>query len=371
MKFIISKKIIDQSIDFLSLFNDSNDVYVPFRGILFKINSENLTLISAKNNLAARKIIRIDEKNLTVEEPGIFLLNSSLLKNIIKKFDDKITFQSIGQNIKIFDKNTKYTLTTLDADRYPFINFDLQKNKFTVNSRKFENTINNVFISTNQNTERNNGLLYKCINIKSNKNKEIRMTATDSFRLSSEVFKINEEINLDVSVEAKNLKKLFMKDMPEEVTFFYDEEKIGVLYKDIVIHSNLSKLTYLNIDNFIKPIYSKSLVINRDEFLKLINKVVFYNSDKIRRLQFNISKEELKLSFEVPEIGISNASTSNIMYNGEILDIDLDFQFIKDAVSVFPNGNIHLNISESNDRIYVLANNNESHIQLITPIRRY
>ncbi|MGZ9800258.1 DNA polymerase III subunit beta [Mycoplasma sp. AC1221] len=372
MKFTISKNVIDNNIDFLCSYNDNNDAFVPYRGIYFKIDADKLVLISAKNNLAARIIINVDEKDLSVDEAGIFLISSNILRTIIKKMDNRITFESYGQNIKIYDKTTKYTLTQLNSDSYPFINFDLKKNQFTIKSKILEEAINNVSISTSQGTnERLTALLYKCINIKNTDINKLRLTSTDSFRLSSLLININKEININVIIEAKNLKKLIFKDMPEEIVVFFDEEKIGISADNLVIFTNLTKLNYLDINNFITPVFSKTLSIEKEEFLKLINKVVFYNSDKVRRLSFFINQEELKLSFEVPELGISQASTKNITYNGKPLEMDIDFQFIKDAVSVLPNGKIYLKINETNDRIFVLSDENKNHIQLITPIRRY
>ncbi|MCU9934146.1 hypothetical protein NW739_03105 [Mycoplasmopsis felis] len=44
----------------------------------------------------------------------------------------------------MYENKTKYILTKLEIEKYPYINFDLQKNKTKINSNEMREIINNV-----------------------------------------------------------------------------------------------------------------------------------------------------------------------------------------------------------------------------------
>ncbi|WP_036429818.1 DNA polymerase III subunit beta [Mycoplasmopsis felis] len=370
MKFKINKKLIENSVEFLNNYIDSNDAFIPLRGILFKIDYDNITMIGSNNYLNVRKIIKTKDNNINIYEPGSFLINASLMRDVIKKFDEEIFFESDVLNIILYENKTKYILTKLEIEKYPYINFDLQKNKTKINSNEMREIINNVSLATSQNTEKVNFVIYKCINLKSN-NGVLRLTATDSHRLITQIINLNESFDFNVLAESKNLKKLFPKEITKEVDLFLGEEKIGVSYNETVIFTNLIKENFTDISPFLKPIYNKTLKISKNTLLNLVNKVIFQSSDKIRRLQFLLNKNELKLSFEVPETGISSASSNRFEFDGDLVDIDVDFQFFKDALSVVNTDEIEIKFNESNERIYVLSDKYPENIQILTPIRRY
>ncbi|MCU9932644.1 hypothetical protein NW069_00270 [Mycoplasmopsis cynos] len=102
-----------------------------------------------------------------------------------------------------------------------------------------------------------------------------------------------------------------------------------------------------------------------------MNKTVFYSPEKIRRLQFFITENEIKTTFEIPEIGISEYITTEFSYKGKNLEIDIDWQYIKESISAFDSENIIIYISSNEDRVYLLDGENEDNIQILTPIRRY
>ncbi|MCU9939736.1 hypothetical protein NW739_03110 [Mycoplasmopsis felis] len=80
MKFKISKKLIENSVEFLNNYIDSNDAFIPLRGILFKIDYDNITMIGSNNYWNVRKIINTKDNNINIYEPGSFLINASLIE---------------------------------------------------------------------------------------------------------------------------------------------------------------------------------------------------------------------------------------------------------------------------------------------------
>ncbi|CCP23734.1 DNA polymerase III subunit beta [Mycoplasmopsis cynos] len=377
MKFTISKNIIENTIEFLSTFVDNIDTFIPFRGIYIKINNSEITFIGGNSNIAAKKTLQIDEKNIKLEIPGKMLINTLLLKNLIKKFDKEITFIKNENSLEIYEKNTRYTLTLLDESKYPDLNFNLPSNNTTINSKEFSEAINNVYISTNLSNDKTHGItsnpVTKTINLKSINNK-IRLTATDSYRLSSCTFKTDQNMNIDINIDNRNFKKLYSKEMPSEVNLFFENNRLGIFYKNTIIYTHTTPIKYIDVDNILKIDEKNKKIkikIKKEELSKVINKTVFYSPEKIRRLQFFITENEIKTTFEIPEIGISEYITTEFSYKGKNLEIDIDWQYIKESISAFDSENIIIYISSNEDRVYLLDGENEDNIQILTPIRRY
>ncbi|WAM04890.1 hypothetical protein [Mycoplasmopsis cynos] len=151
------------------------------------------------------------------------LINTLLLKNLIKKFDKEITFIKNENSLEIYEKNTRYTLTLLDESKYPDLNFNLPSNNTTINSKEFSEAINNVYISTNLSNDKTHGItsnpVTKTINLKSINNK-IRLTATDSYRLSSCTFKTDQNMDIDINIDNRNFKKLYSKEIFLRLIYF-------------------------------------------------------------------------------------------------------------------------------------------------------
>ncbi|MHA3796141.1 DNA polymerase III subunit beta [Mycoplasma sp. VS31B] len=372
MKFTISKPKIDQLVEFLSTYIDSNDTFIPFRCIYINIDTDNLTLIGASSTLAARKILPVDNNEITVERSGNFYLSASLLKNIIKKFDKEITFDAKENLIDIYEGSTIFTLTKLNAGVYPQIDFEDLENKVSINSYTFEKVINDVSTSTSASNDRLNSLIYKCINISSNNNEQLRFLATDSYRLSTEIIKLEKPVKIDLTIDARNLKKLITKDAPEKVDLFFNANKIGVAYENTVIWTSINKTQYMDVSSLFQVQYTRNFKIEREELLKTLNKALFYQTEKDKKMEFYFEDHDLKIIYEVPEIGTANAVSNKLeIVEGKGVEIDFNYTYVKDAVSALDSGMLNIFVSQNEDKILFISENDPNHIQLITPMRKF
>ncbi|MFV8401365.1 DNA polymerase III subunit beta [Mycoplasma sp. 2634B] len=371
MKFTISKPKIDRLVEFLSTYIDSNDTFIPFRCVYMSIDSENLTLIGASPTLAARKIVPIDNKEITVERSGNFYLSANLLRNIIKKFDKEITFEERAGVVDIYEGTTLFTLTKLNAGVYPKLDFEDTENKVSVKSHIFEKVISDVSTSTSSSNDRLNSLIYKCINISAKNSAQLRFLATDSYRLSTEVIQIDKPVTVDLTIDARNLKKLITKDAPENVELFFDSNKIGISYENTVIWTSLYKSNYIDVSSLFQVKYTRNFKIEREELLKTLNKALFYQTEKDKKMEFHFDYNSLKVVYEVPEIGTANAVSDALqIVEGKDIDIDFNYTYVKDAVSALDSGMLNIFISQNEDKILFISENDPNHIQLITPMRK-
>ncbi|QNM93651.1 DNA polymerase III subunit beta [Mycoplasma sp. Pen4] len=372
MKFTISKNLIEQNVEFLSNYIDSNDAFIPFRGIHFKIDSEQLVLTGASSTMGARKTIKVDEKNIKLEKSGNIYIQASMLRTIIKKFDKNITFSLNGNLIHIYEGSTKFTLTKSESGIYPNISFDDNENRFEIDSTKFDKIVSDVSISTSTSNDRLNSLIYKCINLKSDNDNKIVFIATDTYRLSTEILPINRELEMNLVVDAKNLRKLITKDAPKKVFMYFNDNKIGISYENTNVWTTVNKMQFMDVSQLFQVKFSRTFAIEREELIKTINKALFYTSEKDKKMEFTFEQNSLKISFEVPEIGIGVAETQKFeILEGDKIELDFNYNYVKEAAQVLDPGMLNIFVSNTEDKVLIMNKNNPDNIQLITPIRKY
>ncbi|WP_369810260.1 RNA-binding S4 domain-containing protein [Mycoplasma seminis] len=372
MKFTISKSKIDQLVEFISTYIDSNDTFIPFRCIYMHIDTEKLTLVGASSTLAARKIIDLNDNDIQLERTGSFYLSANLLKNIIKKFDKQITFDAKENLIDIYEGSTLFTLTKLNAGLYPKIDFEDTDNQVQINSQKFDKAIYDVSTSTSSSNDRLNSLIYKCINITAKNSDELRFLATDSYRLSTEIIKVSKPITIDLTIDNKNLKKLITKETPETVNLFFNQDKIGISYDNTVVWTAVNRTQFLDVSALFQVKYTRNFKIEKEELLKTINKALFYQTDKDKKMEFSFENHKLKINYEVPEIGTASAESDALeIVEGNEIEFDFNYNYVKDAVSALDSGMLNIFVSDSEDKLLFISENDPHHIQLITPMRKY
>lgn len=80
------------------------------------------------------------------------------------------------------------------------------------------------------------------------------------------------------------LKKLLPQSAPKDVNLFINEDRIGVFYDDIKIFLRVAKEKYLNVDSLFKLSKYTEVLIEKSEFLSLIQKVYFLSSEQKKNL---------------------------------------------------------------------------------------
>ncbi|MEE3928265.1 DNA polymerase III subunit beta [Mycoplasmopsis ciconiae] len=363
----IEKSILDKSIEFMSKYVDSINAFIPFRCLKFDVTYQSITITASNGIISAKKTILVNDLNTKIEKEGEFLINCAYFKNIIKKLDKTINIIVDENKILIKDSSSEYKLNKINHV-YPLINFNISENNFKVNFDKLDSAIKDVCVAAGDD---NSGLMLRCINLSCKDNKII-LVASDGYRLSTEFIEIEKNLKFNFSINNRNLKSMIQKTNEEEVELFYDDNKLGVIYKDTIIQSLLVDIPYTDVSGLFPKEFSRKIVINKNVLLNLINKVVFVNQEKANnRLQFKINKNELKLIYEVSEVGISQASTSDFHLEGDSIEIDFNYNFVKDAINIYGDDDINLLINNEGVIMLIVSENNKNNKQLITALRRY
>ncbi|WP_029608581.1 DNA polymerase III subunit beta [Mycoplasma simbae] len=368
MKFKINKKILDDALEIVSKYVDPLSTFYSFRCVLVKIESDFITLRAANDATNIIKKLVVDDVNIKVEETGEFLVQSNIFKSIIKKLSGNITISKTVNNLlDIVEGNSNYQISTLDENTFPVIDSLFNTKKIEINTNELKKAIKNVYHASSE----DNNLIYRCINMRY-KNSAINFTATDSHRLAAYKMIINNMIDdkFDISVDAEDLKDLIPSDAPKIVELFYNDVKVGIKYENTIVVSRVVTIPFRDTD----PIFNDmniqyNISIDKNVFNNILNKIWISNGDKQNRISISVNSSEFKIVNNVSEIGSFVDSTSDFKFEGKPFQMDLNYNFLKDAISVF-DGEISILIDEHIKKILILSSSNKNSKQLITPLRR-
>ncbi|MGY6172417.1 DNA polymerase III subunit beta [Candidatus Mycoplasma pogonae] len=365
MKFQINKNIFDKALDFVSFAIDSNNFDILLRGVLIEVSDSKITLTGSDGEMVIKKDINSDGDKVIIKSPGSFLITATLLKNIIKKSSGLIDFELKNNILEIKNKLDQYNLNTLEKEDLIQNDFNLYGDSFTLNFSDLKNAIRNTIFAAS--TSENAAKVLHYTNFKANE-KVLRLTATDSFRLATEVLEINSEKDFDICLPIKSLKKILQMDLNKDIKFYNDNRKLNIVDGDSLIQIRLFDGIYKDISNIFPKEYPYALIIDKNELSEILVKAAFSTSDKYNRVRLNLSKNEFFVSSVFEEIGSSKIYANNYEWKGEDLTITLNYKFLKEAVSVFED-KITIFFNQSADRIVVLSKSNPNNRQLVTPHR--
>ncbi|VEU78120.1 DNA polymerase III subunit beta [Mycoplasmopsis columbinasalis] len=369
MKFTINKKILEESTETVSKYTNSVSENYALRSILFKVKQNEIELQAYNEYFSIVKKIEVDNTNVFVSEQGEFLITAAIFKNVVKKTTGTIEINDENGIIEVISPESRYTITKNDQKIFNQIENVVKTVEIEIDRDEFKKAIQSVrFAATN-----NNDNIFKCINLKFFKN-TINLVATDRYRLAKYLVTAGEEITndeIDISINADLVKDLIPQDANKKMKIFFNNIKFGVEYKNTVITVRKSDVTYPNLDYlFTTDEIKYKIIINKQILMDMLNRAYVFSSYSTSALELSFDKSSLTVSMQNSEIGTSVVRTNQVYFEGpKTLIFDINYNYLKDALSVFDNDVIIL-LDQSASKILLLSKSNENCKQIVCPIRK-
>lgn len=369
MKIIIKKNILDEILEIASRFVDPINSLFGYRCIKITTSQNIITFKATNEVISIIKSIDIDNKNIIVEEHGEVLVQCSLLKNIVKKLTNFIEIKTDkNNNMEIIQGDSRYTLNTVEVER--FVNFEKPINlkKFEIDTEEFKKAIKNVVFAIGSDTN----FIYRCINFKSKGNK-LNLAATDTYRLA--YYSINMKTPLEdfeFNISGRDVKEMIPVDAPKKITAFYNSLNFGIEYDNTIVLARITDLPYHDIESLFNQTMEETkykITIDKKELNSLMNKIWLNTNDKQNRIEIKINKSEFSIYTRLDEIGDSFVKTSNYELEGGSLDFDINYNYLKDALSIL-DGEVIMLINDKVQKILFLSKANPNSKQIVSPMRK-
>lgn len=289
---------------------------------------DNKLFLTATNNINCIKAT-IDAE---VEQEGSLCVNAQKLDDIISRLSDNILLIK-EDKLTIKSKKSKFQLSYIDDKEFPIIpQRDFVEN-IVLDFKEFKNAIKSTIFTC----VKENHSIYDSINLKI-ENNIIEFASTDGNRLCFVEIPCNVEKNVNVIIPNAILNEI-IKIECENINIKFSDKVISFECGNIVYDTLLKAGQFPPVRRLI-PKNTKVATINKNEFLKAIDRVSLFADEKIKRIKMCFENDTLRLECKnndgvgVEEIGID--------YNSEDIKIFFDYKFILDALRNCENDEIKI-----------------------------
>jgi DNA polymerase III subunit beta len=185
------------------------------------------------------------------------------------------------------------------------------------------------------------------------KPESITMVATDGHRLShierpaTKFEGVSGEMKTLVPKKAMDeLKSLLDSTDAEDIEFAKDESTLYFRIGSRLLTSRQLTGQFPNFEAVLPKDNSKSIAVHGDELGQAISRVAQFADERSRAVKMRLEKGELKLSASSTEMGESE-DTIEIDYQGELLAIGFNAQYLLDFLKATGGGEIKLEFKDS------------------------
>ena len=372
MNFKISKREFLDALSISSRAISSTTPLPSLSGIKISTTDDTLTLVSSDSNISIRiRITSNDYNTLIIKEAGEIVIDSRYILEIVRKIDSEfITFEIIdGTLVKISGGNSEFKINAMDASEYPMINFDLMNAQpFKLETSLLKQIIDETAFACSDKETRP---VLTGVNLKA-ADRKIHANATDSYRLASKTVDIDTDLNFNVTVPAKYLNEVCHSIAnQEEVTISIDSQKISFSFGDIIINTRLLDDEFPDTARLIPTSYQQRLKVSAREMINAIDRTLFIKSDGKNTIKMNINSDRIELTSTNQSVISSFEEIKVIDYEGSPLEISCSGKYLQDAIKAFDADEITIDFSGELRPMVVKKENDDSLIQLISPVRTY
>lgn len=358
---------------------DKKAIIESLKFVKFKVNGNQLTVIATSTFLNVLTTINDFEiKKSGTEE---FLLEPQKTIEFIAKLKGQ-EYVTIVVNDSTFESTiksgkSKIKMNGVSPSDFPKIHFDKGENQFILNAGAFMDCIEKV---KNSATIKEQRPVFKGVNLKSQIG-VIQFNATDSYRMSRTHLFDNKLQNVDFNVTLPNdVIKFICKlitDSEETLNANVSNSMMTIQYKDYFIGARLITDTYPNLDRLIADDFKLILKFKTDNFMQMLDICsILRNESSIVKLEFDFSKNKLVASSNV--VGEGSAKDELVDFdilkneNGDKMTINLNIDYLKNAINSLKVNEFFMKINESNKPIIITDNTeNNNEVQLLISIKTY
>ena len=298
-------------------------------GVLLRAEGSQVELRATDMELGIRVAVPAQ-----VERDGEAVVPGRLLLDVVRalpKDELSLEYRSSQQDIEVVSGTAKFHLRTLPLEDFPNLP-EPGGSTMRVPSAAFVETINRVARSASRDETRPHltGVLVSA------SGKELRMVATDSYRLSVKETTLDEPLDgeLEANVPARTLQELGRVaggDNPEaEIEIAALENQVVFTVGDTVLSSRLVEGRFPNYRQLLPESFEHELRLSTAELVEVVRRMSLL-AQKNAPLRMAFSDGALEVSAQTPDVGEASESLP-VPFKGEPLEIGFNPEFLRDGL---------------------------------------
>jgi DNA polymerase III subunit beta len=314
--------------------------------------------------------LRVPLEGEVVREGGV-VLPARLLVDVVRALPgDSVSLElrSSEQDVEIVAGSATFHIRTLRLEDFPPFPEPEAEGRVSVPGEAFVETVLKVARSASRDETRPvlTGILVSAAG------DELRMVATDSYRLSVKETKLDEA--LDGSFEAnvparalQELSRIAQHGESEQLTVSVRTHQVVFEVDGVVLSSRLIDGQFPNYRQLLPDAYEHELQLAGSEISEVVRRISLL-AQKNAPLRLAFSEGELTVSARTPDVGEASESLP-VPFQGEALEIGFNPEFLRDGLESVESGDVLLKLISPLRPGLIQAADGSGFVYLLMPIR--
>jgi DNA polymerase-3 subunit beta len=335
-------------------------------GVLIHAENSSLELQATDMELGVR--IRMPA---SVERPGTVVLPGRLLLDVARSLPaDELSLEhrAAEQDVEVVGGSARFHLRTLPAEDFPRLPSPDGGTAVRMPAAAFAETVARVARSASRDETRPHltGVLVTA------SDRELRMVATDSYRLSVKETQLAEPLtaSLEANVPARTLQELSriaQASGADHIEISALDNQVVFSLGDVTLSSRLVEGRFPNYQQLLPESYEHELRIPRGELLEVVRRIGLL-AQKNAPLRLRFSDGELEISAQTPDLGDASERIP-VPFKGEPFEIGFNPEFLRDGLESAESEELVLKLISPLRPGLIQSGGDSGFLYLIMPIR--
>jgi DNA polymerase-3 subunit beta len=307
----------------------------------------------------------------TVERPGVAVVPARLMLDVARALPGGsavLELRSVEQDVEIVAGAATFHIRTLRAEDFPPLAERDESATVTLPAAAFVDTVSRVARSASRDETRPilTGILVSA------SRDELRMVATDSYRLSVKETALESQAGTDfeANVPARALQELARiaaQGEADSLAVWPRQNQIVFESGGVVLSSRLIDGQFPNYRQLLPESAEHELRIATGELLEVVRRISLL-AQKNAPLRLSFSEGELAISARTPDVGEASESLP-VAFRGEPFEIGFNPDFLRDGLESAESEEIVLKLSGPLRPGLIESGDGQGFVYLVMPIR--
>jgi DNA polymerase-3 subunit beta len=335
-------------------------------GVMLRADASGVELQATDMELAIR--VKLDAQ---VETPGTAVLPGRLLLDVVRSLpndDLSLEYKSDRQDVELVSGSARFQLRTLPSEDFPKLPTAEGASALRVPAPAFVDTVARVARAASRDEARPHltGVLVSA------GGSELRMVATDSYRLSVKETALEKPLDSDLEVNVpvralQELTRIAAADGGEDIEIAALENQVVFTAGDVVLSSRLIEGRFPNYKQLLPEAYEHELRMSRAELLDVVRRISLL-AQKNAPLRLKFDEGSLEISAATPDIGEARESIP-APFKGESLEIGFNPEFLQDGLDSAESEELILKLISPHRPGLIQSGDDGGFVYLVMPVR--
>jgi DNA polymerase III subunit beta len=335
-------------------------------GVLVHVEESHAELRATDTDLGIRAHVNAD-----IASEGAVVVPGRLLLDIVRSLPtDAVSLEhrASEQDVEVLSGSARFHLRTLPVEDFPRLPAPQDATALLMPAAGFIDTVGRVARCASRDETRPHltGVLVTA------DGEELRMVATDSYRLSVKKTKLDWPLAgaLEANVPARALQELSRiaaANGAEEIEVVALDNQVIFTAGDVVLSSRLVEGRFPNYEQLLPESYEHELGIDRGELLEVVRRISLL-AQKNAPLRLAFAEGSLEVSAQTPDVGEARESLP-VPFKGAPLEVGFNPEFFRDGLETAETDEVVLKLISPLRPGLIQSGDEGGFIYLVMPIR--